>query len=89
MVQGTKKAFQVKRFGIYRILSLDFYRIIKIRINENATAVFTNNDFFVLADFALTLRRDGVEATTAAIPVNGNYSQTVTVTFADAFKAAE
>src|SRR5699024_6432341 len=45
--------------------------------NEDAAAVFADDDFLVLPDFELSLRRYAVEASSARIPLHGDYGQSV------------
>ena len=62
---------------------LYFYGIIQIGINEDTTAVFTNDDLFVLTDLTLALWRNRVVATAAGIAENGHNGQTIAVVLAD------
>ena len=58
--------------------------IIQVVVNQNATAVLTNNDFLSLTDFTLTLRWNGVETTSTGIANNRYDSQSISVVGANA-----
>ena len=61
-----------------------FYHIVEVVVDQNPAAVFANNNFFALADFTLTLGRDGIETSAAGISHNRHNSQAVAVVGADA-----
>jgi hypothetical protein len=57
-------------------------------VNQDSTTVFTNNDFFVLANFALTLWRDGIVASATCISQHGNNCLAVSEIFSDSVKGS-
>src|SRR5688500_10568186 len=61
-----------------------FHSIEQITVNQNTSTVLAHDDLFALADLALALRRNGIEATTACITLNSYHAQTIAVIFADA-----
>ena len=61
----------------------------ELRIYNNATAIFADDDFFVHLDIKLTLRRNLVKASAAGITLNIDDTQSVASVFANTFKAAQ
>lgn len=58
-------------------------------VNEDAAAVFANDDFLVHLDFELLLWGDAVEATTASVTLDVNHAKAVASIFADALEGSE
>ncbi len=58
-------------------------------IDEDAAAVFTDDDFFAHLDFKLFLRRDAVETAAACVALDIDYSEAVTGVLADALERVE
>ena len=51
--------------------------VVELVGNEDTAAVFAYDDFLVLPDFELPLRRYPVETASAGIPLYGNVGQSV------------
>ena len=61
----------------------------QFRINKNASAIFTNDDFFAHTNVELTLWRNLSEATSAGITLHINNAKTVSAVLADALETLQ
>ena len=66
-----------------------FFYTGKFGIDHDASAIFTNDNFFTHLDIELSLRRDAVEATTARITLDIDHSQTVAGILTNTFESRE
>ena len=71
------------------ILMFQCYLFVQVVIHQNAAAVLANQYFLVLADLALALWRDHVEAATARIAQYWYNSQAIAVAIADTLVSAQ
>lgn len=78
---------------VYKDLKSIYYLVVihidDVLVNQDATAIFTDDDFLVHTNIELMLRRNLVVATAASITFNLNDSQTVTSIFSDTFVSCE
>ena len=58
----------------------------KFRVNQEASAVFADDDFFVHLDFHFALGRDAVEAAAAGVTLHVDNSESVVSVAADTFE---
>ena len=83
-------AFRTIIFSVWQnLLALGSLNAGDFRINEDAAAVFADDDFLVHLDFELLLRGDTVEAAAAGVALDVNNTQTVAGIFADALEGIE
>ena len=83
-------AFQTIIFSVWQnLLALGSLNAGDFRINENAAAVFADDDFLVHLDFELLLRGDAVEAAAAGVALDVDNTQAVAGIFADALEGIE
>ena len=83
-------AFRTIIFSVWQnLLALGSLNAGDFRINENAAAVFADDDFLVHLDFELLLRGDAVEAAAAGVALDVDNTQTVAGIFADALEGIE
>lgn len=61
----------------------------ELGIDEDASAVFADDDFFAHFDFELFLRRDAVETTTAGVALDVDDAEAVAGVFADALERGQ
>ena len=67
--------------GFHHLFEVGFLHaavvVADVFVNEDASAIFANNDFFAGADVQLALWRDFVKASAASVPVNSHDCQSV------------
>ena len=84
VIKAGLKSIRRNRF----VLQLNLHAIVQVDINEDTAAMLTNHDLLALANLALALWRNNVEAATAGIAQYRYNGETIRIRATDTLVCA-